>query len=101
MLSSVHGVPFAILWLAWLTYWFFAAVEEKRTQALPALRSFDVERRKKPIGEPHQPENGERHAMNRREHARSEYYTSIATGVSNSALIAAKSWAPSAPSTTR
>ena len=32
MLSSVHGVPFAILWLAWLAYWFFAALHVKRMQ---------------------------------------------------------------------
>jgi protein-S-isoprenylcysteine O-methyltransferase Ste14 len=32
VLSSVHGVPFAILWLAWLAYWFFAALHVKRMQ---------------------------------------------------------------------
>jgi protein-S-isoprenylcysteine O-methyltransferase Ste14 len=32
VLSSVRGVPFAILWLAWLGYWFFAALNVKRTQ---------------------------------------------------------------------
>ena len=32
MLSSVFGVPFAILWLGWLAYWFFAALNVKRTQ---------------------------------------------------------------------
>jgi protein-S-isoprenylcysteine O-methyltransferase Ste14 len=32
VLSSVHGVPFAILWLTWLAYWFVAALNVKRTQ---------------------------------------------------------------------
>jgi protein-S-isoprenylcysteine O-methyltransferase Ste14 len=32
VLSSVYGVPFAILWLGWLAYWFFAALNVKRTQ---------------------------------------------------------------------
>jgi protein-S-isoprenylcysteine O-methyltransferase Ste14 len=32
VLSSVHGVPFAILWLAWLAYWFFAALHVKGMQ---------------------------------------------------------------------
>ena len=32
MLSSIHGVPFAILWLAWLAYWFFAAFNVKATR---------------------------------------------------------------------
>ena len=32
MLASVHGVPFAILWMVWLAYWFLAALNVKRTQ---------------------------------------------------------------------
>ncbi|HEY1748253.1 MAG TPA: isoprenylcysteine carboxylmethyltransferase family protein [Xanthobacteraceae bacterium] len=32
MLSSVHGVPFAVVWLAWLAYWFVAALNVKRTE---------------------------------------------------------------------
>lgn len=32
MLSSVHGVPFAVVWLAWLAYWVVAALNVKRTE---------------------------------------------------------------------
>jgi protein-S-isoprenylcysteine O-methyltransferase Ste14 len=32
VLSSLHGVPFAVLWLAWLGYWFVAALNVKRTE---------------------------------------------------------------------
>jgi protein-S-isoprenylcysteine O-methyltransferase Ste14 len=32
VLSSLYGVPFAILWLAWLAYWFVAALNVKRTE---------------------------------------------------------------------
>jgi protein-S-isoprenylcysteine O-methyltransferase Ste14 len=32
VLSSVHGVPFAVVWLAWLAYWVVAALNVKRTE---------------------------------------------------------------------
>jgi protein-S-isoprenylcysteine O-methyltransferase Ste14 len=32
VLSSVHGVLFAVVWLAWLAYWFVAALNVKRTE---------------------------------------------------------------------
>ena len=44
MLSSVHGVPFAILWLAWLAYWFFAALHVKRMQRRERLSSLLLNR---------------------------------------------------------
>jgi protein-S-isoprenylcysteine O-methyltransferase Ste14 len=44
VLSSVHGVPFAILWLAWLGYWFFAAFNVKRTQRRERIGSLLLNR---------------------------------------------------------
>ena len=44
MLSSVHGVPFAILWLAWLAYWFFAALHVKRMRRRERLSSLLLNR---------------------------------------------------------
>ena len=32
MLHSVYGAPFAVLWLAWLLYWFLAARDVKTTR---------------------------------------------------------------------
>jgi len=44
VLSSVHGVPFAILWLVWLAYWFFAALNVKRTQRRERIGSLFLNR---------------------------------------------------------
>jgi protein-S-isoprenylcysteine O-methyltransferase Ste14 len=44
VLSSVQGVPFAILWLAWLAYWFFAALNVKATLRRERLSSLLLNR---------------------------------------------------------
>jgi protein-S-isoprenylcysteine O-methyltransferase Ste14 len=44
VLSSVYGLPFAILWLAWLAYWFFAALNVKRTQRRERIGSLLLNR---------------------------------------------------------
>jgi protein-S-isoprenylcysteine O-methyltransferase Ste14 len=50
VLSSVHGVPFAILWLAWLAYWFFAALNVKATRRQERVGSLLLNRRLLAIG---------------------------------------------------
>jgi protein-S-isoprenylcysteine O-methyltransferase Ste14 len=44
VLSSIHGVPFAVLWLAWLGYWFIAALNVKRTQRRERFASLILNR---------------------------------------------------------
>ena len=50
MLSSLHGVPFAILWLAWLGYWFVAALNVKRTERRERFGSLILNRAPLAIG---------------------------------------------------
>jgi protein-S-isoprenylcysteine O-methyltransferase Ste14 len=44
VLPSIHGAPFAILWLAWLAYWFFAALNVKRTRRREGIGSLILNR---------------------------------------------------------
>jgi protein-S-isoprenylcysteine O-methyltransferase Ste14 len=50
VLASVHGVPFAILWLAWLAYWLLAALNVKRTQRRERFASLLLNRAPLVIG---------------------------------------------------
>jgi protein-S-isoprenylcysteine O-methyltransferase Ste14 len=50
VLASVHGVPFATLWLAWLAYWLVAALNVKRTQRRERFRSLLLNRAPLVIG---------------------------------------------------
>jgi protein-S-isoprenylcysteine O-methyltransferase Ste14 len=44
VLASVHGAPFAILWLAWLAYWFLAAFNVKATRRRERFSSLILNR---------------------------------------------------------
>ena len=50
MLSSVYGVPFAILWLIWFAYWLLAAFNVKRTQRRERFGSLIITRALLAIG---------------------------------------------------
>jgi protein-S-isoprenylcysteine O-methyltransferase Ste14 len=44
VLHSVYGAPFAVLWLAWLVYWFLAALNVKATRRREDVGSLIINR---------------------------------------------------------